>query len=183
MNELEGLVTKMIDGDRTAYEALLDRFQPPVFRLAQRITGSREDAWDVVQEVFCDVHRKREELREPAYFKPWLYRMAYCRAIDLLRARGKAGDSSVEQEIAACPSPGETPHAAAESAAFAGEVGRALSALPEKFREPLLLSTHAALSYNDIAQEVGCPVGTVRSRIATARELLRERLSAWLRPN
>lgn len=181
MEELESVVERMQQGDRAAYEVLLDRFQPSVFRLAHRVTGSREDAWDVVQEVFLCVHRRREELREASRFGPWLYRMAYCQAVDVVRLRsGKRADAWGDGDEARATAPEAGPSARAETKALADEMNRALSALPEKFREPLVLATHGKLSYEEIAGTVGCPVGTVRSRISAARQLLRERLSAWL---
>ncbi|MBI4869996.1 MAG: sigma-70 family RNA polymerase sigma factor [Candidatus Riflebacteria bacterium] len=176
-DELESVVTRMQQGDRAAYGELLDRFQPSVFRMAHRVTGNREDAWDVVQEVFLAVLRRRAELRDPARFRSWLYRLAHGTAVDRVRARHGATFEVLED----APTPVETaPERRAESGALADELGRAMAALPSKFREPLLLATHGELSYEQIAGELECPVGTIRSRIATARQLLRTRLAAWL---
>ncbi|MBI3892672.1 MAG: sigma-70 family RNA polymerase sigma factor [Candidatus Wallbacteria bacterium] len=183
MDELEGLVERMRQDDRAAYEVLLDRFQPAVFRLAHRVTGNREDAWDVVQDVFLAVHTKRDELREVSRFRPWLYRMAYCRAVDMVRARGGRAAPAGDDFLASAAPASAGPTHVVEAAALTGEVGRALAALPERFREPLVLATHGDLTYEQIAGELGCPVGTVRSRIATARQLLRERLAAWFGVN
>lgn len=178
MDELESLVIEMQKGSRQAFEQLLERFQPLVFRLAHRITGNREDAWDVVQEAFLAVHRRRQELREPSRFKPWLARIAHGTAVDRVRRRGHA---PADAEPAELPAPVETgPIVRVEQAALQDELGRALASLPGKYREPLLLSTHGSLSYEQISREMDCPVGTVRSRIAMARQLLRERLGAWL---
>jgi RNA polymerase sigma-70 factor (ECF subfamily) len=178
MDEIESLVIEMQAGSKQAFEQLLERFQPLVFRLAHRVTGNREDAWDAVQEAFLAVHRRRLELREPGRFRPWLARIAHAVAVDRVRRRGGATAGAEPEDLAAPDEAGPTGRV--EQAALQDELDRALAGLPGKYREPLLLSTHGSLSYEQISREMDCPVGTVRSRIAMARQLLRERLSAWL---
>ncbi len=181
MRNLERVVVEMQNGSRRAYEDLLDHFQPRVYRLARRVTGDGEDSRDVAQEVFLAVYRRRRELRDPSRFGSWTYRMTYCQAVDRVRARRPAEKGPGLDETGSPEPKDETvgPAEQAEQAEFRRELQRELDSLPGKFREPLVLSTHGGLSYEQIAQEFDCPVGTIRSRIHTARQILRDRLATW----
>jgi RNA polymerase sigma-70 factor (ECF subfamily) len=153
-----------------------------VYTLARYLLGSPADAEDAAQECYLRAYRHFETFRGGA-IKPWLLAILrnVCRAEYARRAR--AADTSLEPDEAGCCTATlwletqETPEATTLRRLDAQSVQRLLAALPEAFREALVLREINDLSYREIADVVGAPVGTVMSRLARARALLRE---AWI---
>ncbi len=166
-------------GDAGAFRELLDGSHETVFRLAAALVGDRDEAADVVQETYIRAWNALEELREPDAVLGWLCRIARNCARDRRRGwwdRLRAPLEPAERDDPAhaeAPAPDE----ALLSAERAGSVRRALGRLPEKHRVVLVLREVEGMSYEEIAEALGVPVGTVESRLHRARAGLARRLA------
>jgi RNA polymerase sigma-70 factor (ECF subfamily) len=176
----EALVALAQGGNEAALEALLGRHQDRVYQLAYRMLGHREDALDVAQDVFVSVFRGLERFESKAMFTTWLHRVTVNRCRDELRRRGSrkhARPLSLDAVDAIDPpSADPAPDARAASAEAHEAVARAVEELPDDAREVLVLRDVQDLAYEEIAEVLGVPVGTVRSRLHRARHLVRERI-------
>jgi RNA polymerase sigma-70 factor (ECF subfamily) len=181
----EALVALARGGSQAAFEALLGRHQDLVYQLATRMLGHREDALDVAQDVFVSVFRGLASFESKARFRTWLYRVTVNRCRDELRRRASkkharllSPDAPLRGEAGRIDPPSEAP--APPETAASKEAHEAIAAairdLPEDAREVLLLRDVQDLAYEEIAEVLAVPVGTVRSRLHRARSLLRERI-------
>ncbi len=182
------LVQRIKNGDRDAFNLLVLKYQRKVSRLVGRLVRNPDDADDVVQEAFIKAFRALPQFRGDSAFYTWLYRIAVNTAKNHLVAQGKRPISlseltsnDVEEESFELPvvsTDNNTPEAELMSKQVADVVNRAVSALPEELRTALNLREIDGLSYEEIAEAMNCPIGTVRSRIFRAREAV----AAELRP-
>lgn len=160
-------------GDQSAFEQLLDRYQKPVYHQALRLVGNPEDAADVTQEVFIKVWKHLPSFRGESGFSTWLYKLTDNTAIDLIRREKKRqGDSSLDDAESAAffpADPSPTPHQAAEQAELKQAVAEGLRQLSEEHRRVLVLREINGLSYEEIGDILGLSPGTVKSRLARAR--------------
>ena len=161
-------------GDERAFRSLLDEFGGRTLRYLRGLVD--DDADDVQQEVWLSVYRSIASLANPRAFRTWLFSTTRRRAIDHLRKRQRERDLIVDSG-----DEGEPPwDVAAEDAAIdevdRAELGAVLAGLPPPQREVLLLRFQDELSYAEIALVVGCPVGTVKTRIHHAKRKLQELL-------
>lgn len=185
------LVARAVAGEQRAYELLVIKYQRRITRLVAHMVRDAELAQDVAQETFIRAWRALHQFRGEAQFSTWLHRIAVNTAKRALmnRARspvlteaalqaGREDDetSPVERESISETTP-ESELAAREIAAA---VQDALSALPEDLRRAITLREIEGLSYEDIAQTMNCPIGTVRSRIFRAREAISARIRPML---
>ena|SRR5215469_7082700 len=164
------LVVKCQIGQRPAWEELYRRFNPAIGYYLRRLIGD-ENAADVQQEVWLIVVRNLARLNSPEAFVVWLYRIARSKAMALLGAEQKHVplNEQTAQEI-------EDQEQEDFSAADARRVHAALEKLSPEHRDVLLLRFMEELSYEQIAEVVGCGVGTIRSRIHYAKSALRRQL-------
>ena len=180
------LVAKATDGDRNAYRILVERYERKVLALAYEITGSREDAEDVVQESFVKAYLSLGQFKGEAAFYTWLYRIVYNMAIDLRRKRARRGaavefdESQPEQGAAGgalhegrFSSPSEIIMRREEMAKFQ----RLMSEMSEEHRAVILLREVEGMSYGQIARTLGINKGTVMSRLFYARRKLQKGLN------
>src|SRR5262245_7896512 len=160
--------------DQDAFGSLVRRHGPMVLGVCRRVTGDHHAAEDAFQATFLVLARKADAVRPPERLAPWLYGVAYRTALKL---RGLAfRRQPVEEEYAAgvasrvagCPEP---------DADLSPVIDEQLNALPEKYRTPLLLCALQGLNKTQAAERLGLPEGTVSSRLARAREMLRDRLT------
>lgn len=174
----DDLVARARGGDRGAFEALLLRHQDRVYQMSCRLLGDREDALDIAQEIFLTIHRALPRFQERASFGTWLYRVTLNRCRDELRRRKTVKHTQpASLDSPRDPaSPLRGPHAGAEAHEAEELVTRALKGLPDDAREICVLRDIEGLSYEEIAEALEIPVGTVRSRLNRARALLREAL-------
>ena len=166
-------------GDREAYSALFARYNRRLLYYLRRLVGPT-DADDVLQEVWMTVIKKLAALERAEAFKPWLYRIAHNRAISRLRRRpGEVPLDEVpeEREIDPATSPADEDERAFD-AYDAAALHRGLARLSPAHREVLTLRFLERLSYQEIAEVVGCTLGTVRSRIHYAKRSLHDRLAS-----
>lgn len=169
----------------TEFSDLLRCYGDMAYRMAYQLTGGREaEARDLVQDAFLKIWR-RWDVQQPESFKGWMYRLMHNLYMDNLRKKYRHPTLSLD-----APAPdSETPWEQnlsdgsmrlddfVEQKELQGEVGRALKALDVEFRTVIVLCDMEGLPYEEIAQIVGCPIGTVRSRIHRGREQLRKILT------
>jgi RNA polymerase sigma-70 factor (ECF subfamily) len=176
------LVARWRAGDRTAFEGLVRRHQARVFRLLLRMLGSREEAEDVAQETFLNLHRSGHRFRGEARFSTFVYRVAANAALNRRRSLGRhqAREGALAREGRGAPERPLDPEAAAASSELRGELELALRELAPALRLPVLLCDVEGLDYAEIARILELPEGTVKSRIHRGRRWLRERLGERL---
>ncbi|MBC7699634.1 RNA polymerase sigma factor RpoE [Aquabacterium sp.] len=187
------LVERVQRGDQRAFEMLVVKYQRRIQRLIARMVRDVDLVEDIAQETFIRAYRALPNFRGESAFYTWLYRIAVNTAkkalIGLRRdplvtesSRAGAGDdddsdtSRVENELTT----GETPESLMASRQIANTVNAAIEALSEDLRQAITLREIEGLSYEEIAQVMGCPIGTVRSRIFRARDAIAQRLRPLL---
>jgi len=162
------LVRRSLAGDREAFGALIDRYERLVFNLAYRLTGNREEAEDVAQNVFLKAYEKLQSYDFRFKFFSWLYRITHNEAVNALQ-RGKRMQG-LDEEMEADGSP--FPDGSLDALLQEG-----LMELQEGHRTLIVLKHVQGLSYDEIAGILQIPEKKVKSRLFTARELLREILT------
>ena len=185
------LVQRTVAGDAKAYELLVIKYQRRIERLIGRMVRDADLVEDIAQETFIRAYRALPQFRGDAQFYTWLYRIAVNTAkkalVDLRRdpvvtetalRNGEDEDetSAVENEL----SSQETPETVLSANEIATAVNQAMAALPEELRQALTLREIEGLSYEEIADAMRCPIGTVRSRIFRAREAISVRVKPLL---
>jgi RNA polymerase sigma-70 factor (ECF subfamily) len=175
-------------GEAAAFEALVKRHQGAAFALAYQMVRRREDAQDIAQEAFIRVFRGLRDFKGQAAFRTWLHRIVVNLALDTLRRRGRQAGASYddarepgeEAREEAGAHPDEDPGRALEAREVGDAIRMALEELPAPQRAALLLREIEGLSYQEIAETLGCALGTVMSRLHYARRRLQERLRPFL---
>ena len=174
------LVAKAKGGDRRAFDELVERHLPRVWRVVYRVLRHREDTEDVVQEVFVTAHRSLRDFRGDAKLSTWLHRIAVTRALNHAeRAAEKVRRGSEPIEAIAEPaSTAPTPLHALEAKELRRRLADCLEKVPEAWRAVLALRDAEQMAYEEIAAVLGLALGTVRSRLARARALLQQCVEA-----
>ena len=167
------LVLRAQTGDPDAFARLVGRYGPRVAYFVRRFVGADGDAEDVLQQVWLTAYEKLPRLGEPAAFRVWLYRIARNRAADATRARRRGRPEPLTE-------PDEVPAAAEDGEDFTAEdaaaVHAGLAKLRPEHREVLALRFMEGLEYAQIADVVGCDLGTVKSRLHYPKRALRRQL-------
>ncbi len=188
------LVQRTLAGDQRAFELLVIKYQRRVERLIGRMVRDVDLVPDIAQETFVRAYRALAQFRGDAQFYTWLYRIAVNTAkkqlLELKRdplvlmSSLKSGDddetSGVEHELNHQIADAETPEAVLASKEIAQAVNEAMEALPTELCQAITLREIEGLSYEEIAQALDCPIGTVRSRIFRAREAISARIKPML---
>jgi RNA polymerase sigma-70 factor (ECF subfamily) len=176
------LVERAAAGDREARRELFERFREAAYRVALRITGRAEDALDVVQDSFIRAFDRLVDFQRDAGFQTWLLRIVSNRSLDLLRARKvrlalplDSGDDELRYEPAAAD-PLTLPGAELERGELAERLRRVIETLPPDQRAVFALYATGELTYGQIAEALGIPIGTVMSRLFHARRKLQAAL-------
>lgn len=181
------LVRRAQRGERGAFDLLVLRYQHRVVKLVARLLRDPTEAEDVAQDAFVKAYRALGSFRGDSAFYTWLYRIAVNTARNTMASRQRRpldyeADLN-ESEQAAVESRmrhGDTPEAAALSDEIHRTVNHAVEQLPEDLRTAIILREIEGLSYEEIAEAMDCPVGTVRSRIFRAREAIDRSLKPLL---
>ncbi len=177
------LVQRVQRGERSAFDVLVLRYQQKVLKLVLRYIRDPMEAEDVVQEAFIKAFRAIGSFRGDSAFYTWIYRIAINTAKNALvssKRRPVSYDIDVQDpeqgDLEARLTDGETPEQLAMTEEIRQTVNHAMADLPEDLRTAIVLREIDGLSYEEIAESMDCPVGTVRSRIFRAREAIDRRL-------
>jgi RNA polymerase sigma-70 factor (ECF subfamily) len=182
------LVERVQAGDKQAFGLLVSKYQRKLLRLVSRLVRDPAEAEDVTQEAFIKAYRALPGFRGESAFYTWLYRIGVNAAKNWLAANGRRAPTSTElnSEEAEGYDDGEllrdvdTPERLLMTRQIGETVNAAVASLPEELRTAVTLREMEGLSYEEIAQVMDCPIGTVRSRIFRAREAIAERLRPLL---
>ena len=176
------LVQRAQRGDLRAFDLLVLKYQGRIAALVSRYVSDAGEVEDVTQEAFIKAYRALGKFRGDSAFYTWLYRIAANAAKNHLVAKGRrpGADATIEDAEGFDESGLLSESASPEALAMGGELAEvvefALNALPDELKAALMLREFDGLSYDDIADVLGCPVGTVRSRIFRAREAIDQRV-------
>lgn len=169
------LIERCLQQDNAAWEQVVARYRRKVFHIAYKFTGRHDAAEDLTQEIFLKVFKSLDKFHRDADFSTWLSSVARNYCIDHYRASKREKEVLVEDLVAfdlAPASSGSNPHRALEDRDRRSFLRRGLEALPDKLREAVVLRDLQGLSYQEMADQLGLPEGTVKSRINRGREEL-----------
>lgn len=182
------LVERAQSGDKHAFELLVVKYQRKLARLLSRFIRDPAEVEDVAQEAFIKAYRALPSFRGESAFYTWLYRIGINTAKNFLVSQGRRAPTSTgfDAEEAETFDDADslrdlnTPEASMLTKEIGRTVNEAVDSLPEELRTALTLREIEGLSYEDIAQAMNCPIGTVRSRIFRAREAVADKLRPLL---
>jgi RNA polymerase sigma-70 factor (ECF subfamily) len=182
------LVERAQRGDKLAFGLLVEKYQRKLGRLLSRMIRDQAEVEDVVQEAFIKAYRALPNFRNESAFYTWLYRIGINTAKNYLVAMGRRPRTVPEIEVEDAENfedggelrTTDTPETELMSKQVAQTVNDTVAALPEELRTAITLREIEGLSYEEIATLMGCPIGTVRSRIFRARETIAEKLRPLL---
>ncbi len=181
------LVERVQAGDKRAFDLLVLKYQHKIISIVSRYIKDSAEVYDVTQEAFIKAYRAIGNFRGDSAFYTWIYRIAINTAKNHLVSRGRRPPSfDVEIENAEAYAGGEqfqdmaTPEGQMMRDQLESVVNKAIENLPEDLRTAVTLREMEGLSYEDIAEVMGCPVGTVRSRIFRAREAIDKQMAPLL---
>ena len=174
------LVERVQRGDKAAFDLLVSKYQRKIFRLLSRLIRDPAEVEDVAQEAFIKAYRALPNFRGESAFYTWLYRIAINTAKNHLVSQGRRAPTSTEADIEEAETFDDgdhlrdlnTPDSMLLTKQVAEAVNRAIEQLPEDLRTAIVLREIEGLSYEEIAESMNCPIGTVRSRIFRAREAI-----------
>jgi RNA polymerase sigma-70 factor (ECF subfamily) len=174
----EALMTAYLQGNRDAFVLLVERYRTELHQFLARFLGSAAAADDVFQETFLQVHLAGHSFDQDRSFRPWLFTIAANKARDWHRRHKRRATLSLDAPIGSdldgarlvdlLPSQTESPDAPAQNLELRTRVVGIVNALPTHYREILLLSYFQRMSYNQVAEVLGIPLGTVKSRLHAA---------------
>ena len=185
------LVQRAVAGDQRAFELLVIKYQRRLQRLIGRLVRDTDLVEDIAQETFIRAYRALPQFRGESQFYTWLYRIAVNTAKKFLQERKRSPtmsdraflpneDNDETFRVVVEPINDETPESVLAAKEIAAAVNSGLAALPLDLRQALTLREIEGLSYEEIAAVMDCPMGTVRSRIFRARELISAKLKPML---
>lgn len=179
------LIRKCKRGEEAAFEALLNRYRGPIYSLCFRMTRHSEDAHDLAQEIFIKVFSLLERYDEEYAFSSWLFRIATNHCIDYLRRNrlrflsldggGHKDNEEIEFQL---PDSGPCPDTVLQRKEALDRLEEIIDQLPPHYRAITLLRHDQELSYEEIAEILDLPLGTVKARIHRARNLIQQMLKA-----
>jgi len=177
----KNLLERAKSGDIAAFEQLIDSYQRKIFNIALRMLGNYDDAGDLTQEVLIRIYRSIRSFKEQSSFSTWIYRITTNVCLDEIRKRKNRKVISLDEEIKfddgdmkrQIESDEPTPEETAETEDLKKIVNDAIARLNEEHRIVIVLRDIQGLSYEEIAEVLKCPEGTVKSRINRARQALK----------
>jgi len=184
------LVRRVQAGEKAAFDVLVLKYQHKIIKLVMRFLSDHSEAQDVAQDAFIKAYKALPKFRGDSAFYTWLYRIAVNTAKNYLVSRGrrprnysgvkmKSGeDDNFDPSMLLTST--DTPDRLAMTAQLKEAIHNAISALPEDLRVAVSLREYEGMSYEDIAQVMDCPIGTVRSRIFRARESIEKHIHELL---
>jgi RNA polymerase sigma-70 factor (ECF subfamily) len=183
----QDLVLRVQQGDKNAFDMLVIKYQHKIIQLVNRYVKDPSEAQDVAQESFIKAYRALGNFRGDSAFYTWLYRIAINTAKNYLVARTRRSsqyevDIQDAEQIENAPQLHgmETPEGLLINDEIIAAIKSAIENLPEEMRTAIMLREFEGMSYEEIAEAMSCPVGTVRSRIFRAREAIDNKLTPLL---
>jgi len=178
----EELVARSIGGDPDSFNELVHRWERPIYALAYRQLRREEDARDVCQETFLRAYRALHGFRGQSKFSSWLYRIALNLCRDWLRRERRtpvvqAPEDVDLMDLAAAREPTESIEDRIARSDLSRKVERAMTLLPEEQRTAIVLKEYHGLTFQEIADLVGCPLSTVKTRLYQGLVVLRRELA------
>jgi RNA polymerase sigma-70 factor (ECF subfamily) len=178
----EELVARSIGGDADSFNELIHRWERPIYALAYRQIGREEDARDVCQETFLRAFRALKGFRGQAKFSSWLYRIALNLCRDWMRRERRTPVVQVLEDVdlidlATAREPSESIEDRVARHDLTRIVERAMALLPEEQRTAIVLKEYHGLTFQEIADLVGCPLSTVKTRLYQGLAVLRRELT------
>ena len=175
------LAQQSLDGDEHAFESLVHRYSTQLFNFIYRFLGDYDQACDILQHVFIQLHTSLPTLRTDKPLKAWLFQVARNRCLDELRRRHAihfseleiANDDEELSPLAAIPDNSPLPEELAEQSDLQQHLHAAIQTLPVKFRSVVLLRYAAQLSFSEIGQALNMPEATAKTYFQRAKPLLR----------
>lgn len=173
------LIATAVDGRGDSFEELVRRYQRPITGYVFRMIGDYDSALDVAQEVFIKVYNSLARYSPEYKFSTWLYRIAHNAAVDHMR-RNSVATQSLEAENAdgsyqiQLESRAASPEQDRERTEWRNEIDAVVRCLPTPYRDLIMLRHGRDLSYDEIAEVTGLPLGTVKNRLFRAREMMRD---------
>jgi RNA polymerase sigma-70 factor (ECF subfamily) len=193
MSEAEidlALVKRVQQGDKQAYNLLVGKYQQKILRLVSRFIRDSMECEDVTQEAFIKAYRALPNFRGDSAFYTWLYRIAVNTAKNYLVSAGRRPPAQdLDAQEASNSAAGasfvdlNTPESVMMNSELITVIRKTIAELPDTLREAIVYREFDGLSYEEIAEVMDCPIGTVRSRIFRARETLEEAMSPYISGN
>jgi len=178
------LISRCQQGDQEAFKEIFDRYQKKVYRIAYGVVRHREEALDIVQEVFVKLFHSIKNFKGKSHFYTYLYRMVMNTAIDHSRKMGKQIISSLDEEGSFEPSEEieKWPEKILLQKELEEKVNGAMGKLPAEQRAAIIFREVEGLSYQEMADAMECSIGTVMSRLHYARKRMQELLKDYVGP-
>ena len=179
----EELVARSIGGDADSFNQLILRWERPIYALAYRTIGREEDARDVCQETFLRAFRALPRFRGQAKFSSWIYRIALNLCRDWIRRERRTGfvQPPEDVDLMAMVAAGEPSESIEDLVARKDQiraVERAMALLPEEQRTAIVLKEYHGMTFQEIADLMGCPLSTVKTRLYQGLSVLRRELTS-----
>ncbi len=177
------MISRCQQGDQAALKEIFDKYHKKVYRIAYGVVRQREDALDIVQEVFIKLFRSIRNFKGRSHFYTYLYRMAMNTAIDHKRKVGKPWMSSLDEEGSFEPSDEveKGPERILLQKELEERVRLAMDKLPDEQKAALIFRDVEGLSYQEMAEAMGCSIGTVMSRLHYGRRKMQESLKDYVK--
>ena len=184
---VSNLIKRAIDGDESAYKQLLENYRGAIYNLIYRMVHNREETEDLVQEAFMKAFKALPTFNEEYAFSTWLYKIAVNNCIDHMRKKRlktfslnkplQSKDGELDREF---PDTSMSPDKDILSDEKSRLIEAAIQELPENYKTAIILRHAEEKSYEEIAQILDIPLGTVKARIFRAREMLKKKLKGRL---
>jgi RNA polymerase sigma-70 factor (ECF subfamily) len=182
----ETIISRCQKGDHQAFNLLVTQYKKLVYNFIYRLSPNWRDVDDLAQEVFIRVYKSISTLKETKQFKSWLHRIVVNLYVDEVRKRKRRKEvdlednARVENDSFSTTSVSDNPDRSFEEKELESALQKAIEGLPEDYKIAITLREIQGLSYEEIAETLRCSLGTVKSRIFRARELLKEELKGYL---
>lgn len=177
MKEIDtALVRACQRGDIEAFEQIFRVYRNPVFRLAYRFTGNRDDAEDLTQEIFLKVFENISSFRYESSFATWLYRIAVNTCMNFQRDKKPAESLGVTDDLGSSVSP----EAICERGELQRKIEAEIASLPSPLKIAFLLVVVEGMTYREASEILGLSVDALRMRVSRARQILREKLKGYM---
>jgi RNA polymerase sigma factor (sigma-70 family) len=180
------LIQRALTGDQVAYGQLLEAYRRQVLALVWRMVSNREEAKDLAQEAFIRAFKSLHTFDTSRSFPAWLFRITTNLCVDYYRRKKLDtvsmtvdGDSEREERTIDLESPDIGPEERYEGRESAERLEKMIKSLPAPYRIVILLRHQSDLSYEEIAEALNLPIGTVKARIHRAHKMLREKIERW----